>query len=589
MKRMTASLLKFGFVILLTSVFTVGIGGIDGTKGKDGQTFLQGGSNDSLLGNYLSGRFARSQRDVDTAADYYQRALRKDPSNEVILEQAFLMAITNGGWKDARFHAQELIIKNPNHRIAQIFLGLDAFTKNQLKQSKGHFDAVGKGQIVELITALAKAWTLSAEKKVSEARTTLNNKNAPEWAKFYRSYHQALIADLGGQRKIAEGIFDRLYQRDPRSLRIAVAYSRHLARRGIRKKAARILDQHIRQTRPHPESTALLADIRAGKKIERLVSNPRDGMAEIFYGLGEALTIEGGVEYGLIYLRLGLFMEPDFPLIYSAIGQVYEQAEKYELAIDAYKKVSRNSPIWKQVQISKAFALNSDERLDEARTLLIDLSEQHATDIAPLQALGNILRSRMKFEEAEKYFTRAINLIKTPKREHWSYYYARGVCFDRMKKWDNAEADFQQALKLDGDQPLVLNYLGYSWVDKNRNLKQAIALIEKAVKIRPRDGYFVDSLGWAHYRLGNFKEAVDQLEKAVQLRPEDPVINDHLGDAFWKVGRRLEARYQWLLSLSLKPEKEVADQINQKLANGLRAQPKTKEAKVEEQEGQPKN
>ena len=260
-------MLKFGFVIFLTSVFTVGIGGIDGTKGKDGRTLLQGGTNDSLLGNYLSGRFARSQRDVDTAADYYQRALRKDPSNEVILEQAFLMAITNGGWKDARFHAQELIIKNPNHRIARIFLGLDAFTNDQFKQSKEHFDAVGKGQIVELITALARAWTLSAEKQVTKARATLNNKNAPEWAKFYRSYHQALIADLGGQRKVAEGIFDRLYQRDPRSLRIAVAYSRHLARRGIRKKAARILDQHIRQTRAHPESTALLADIRAGKKI----------------------------------------------------------------------------------------------------------------------------------------------------------------------------------------------------------------------------------------------------------------------------------------------------------------------------------
>ena len=116
---------------------------------------------------------------------------------------------------------------------------------------------------------------------------------------------------------------------------------------------------------------------------------------------------------------------------------------------------------------------------------------------------------------------------------------------------------------------MVLNYLGYSWIDQNRNLKQGLALIEKAVKQKPDDGYIVDSLGWAHYRMGNYKEAVKHLERAVELRPEDPVLNDHLGDAYWRVRREREARFQWDQALTLKPEPEDADKIKKKLQKGL--------------------
>ena len=140
--------------------------------------------------------------------------------------------------------------------------------------------------------------------------------------------------------------------------------------------------------------------------------------------------------------------------------------------------------------------------------------------------------------EAVDYYTRAIALIDKPEKKHWIYYYSRGTCYERLKKWPTAEADLQKALQLSPDQPLVLNYLGYSWIDQNRNLKQGLALIEKAVQLKPDDGYIVDSLGWAHYRLGNYKEAVKHLERAVELRPEDPVLNDHLGDAYWRVGPR---------------------------------------------------
>jgi Flp pilus assembly protein TadD len=187
------------------------------------------------------------------------------------------------------------------------------------------------------------------------------------------------------------------------------------------------------------------------------------------------------------------------------------------------------------------------------------------------------------------YYSRAIALIDKPEAKHWSYYYARGTCYERIKKWPLAEADLQKALQLSPDQALVLNYLGYSWIDQNRNLKQGLALIEKAVRQKPDDGYIVDSLGWAYFRLHNFKEAAKHLERAVELRPEDPVLNDHLGDAYWRVGREREARFQWEQALTLKPEPEDAEKIKRKLQKGLPApvqarQPKrTKEVQGRDQ------
>ena len=155
----------------------------------------------------------------------------------------------------------------------------------------------------------------------------------------------------------------------------------------------------------------------------------------------------------------------------------------------------------------------------------------------------------------------------------------RGIAFERIGAWPKAESDFLRALELEPDQPLVLNYLGYSWVEQMNNLDEARTMIEKAVELRPDDGYIVDSLGWVEYRLGDYEEAVRQLERAVALQAGDPVINDHLGDAYWQVGRLHEARFQWRRVLTLGPDDELADKVRRKLADGLSAGAEAEDAR----------
>jgi Flp pilus assembly protein TadD len=268
------------------------------------------------------------------------------------------------------------------------------------------------------------------------------------------------------------------------------------------------------------------------------------------------------------------------------LANAYESAHRYEDAIATYQRVPEGTPLRSEIEIRKAFDLNSLDKVDEAKVILDKLATEDSKDVKPLDALGSIMRVRKRYAEAVDYYTRALKLVREPGKRHWSLYYSRGTCYERLKDWPPAEADLQQALKLFPDQPMVLNYLGYSWVDQNRNLKEGMALIEKAVALKPDDGYIVDSLGWAHFKLGNFKEAVRFLERAVELKPEDPVLNDHLGDALWQVGREREARFQWDQALTLEPEPEEVEKIKKKLVEGL--PPSVQARAVRETPGKPK-
>ena len=533
---------------------------------------------DTLLGNYLSGRVARGSHDTLAAAEYYSKALAGDPENELILEQAFLLETAAAHWDRAIELAKELVKVEPSHRIAQFLLGIEAFKDGDYKEADEHFAAARQGPIADLTSTLAKAWVEEAEGKHSEAFVTLDSLSSADWAQYYQRYHRALIADVAGRHQLARQSYAQAFKRSPTTLRVADAYARHAVNAKDRKLAADTIKEHIAKTAPHPLSEALLAQIENGETPALMAVNPTDGLAEVFYGIGDALAGEGGLDMGIVFLQFALYLKPDFPLAYVALAEAYEIGKKYDAEIAAFDRIPKDSPLWTNVQIQKGFALNSLEKVDESKALLKELIARDPKDIRPLDALGNILRSHERYAEANEYYSRAVALIDKPAKENWALYYSRGVCNERLKDWPAAEADFKQALELAPEESLVLNYLGYSWVDQGMNLKQAMDYIRKAVKLKPDDGYYVDSLGWAYFRLGNMPAAVEHLERAVELRPDDPIINDHLGDAYWRIGRTLEAKYQWEQALSLEPEPEQVKTLNEKIASGLEDTAATKAA-----------
>jgi tetratricopeptide (TPR) repeat protein len=525
----------------------------------------------SLLGSYMAGRVARAEQDIAAAASFYGDALKRDPGNDVLMAQTFEMEAMEGNWPQAEALAVSLAKAKPDYRMARILLGLRALKADRFDEADEHFKSTAVNPVGELTANVARAWIQQAAGKSKEALDLLEQPKQPEWAlRFYR-YHKAMLLDVAGRTSDARIAYERMYKGDPVTLRSSLAFAQHASNSGDQKGALTILKTNLEKAKGdgHPTIKALAQQIEANEVSELLVSNAKQGMAEMLFGLGEALTSEGGIGPGAMYLQFALYVEPKMPFALATLANVYESTKKYEQAIAAYDRVPKGGPLENAIEIRKALNLSSLEKIDDAKQLLETVAKRDPSDLKPLDALGSIMRSQKRYEEAVTYYTRAINLIGKPDVRHWSYYYSRGTSFERLKKWNQAEADLQTALKLQPEQPLILNYLGYTWIDQNRNLKQGMALIEKAVRLKPDDGYIVDSLGWAHFRQNNFKEAVRWLERAVEIRPEDPVLNDHLGDALWRVGREREARFQWEQAMTLKPEPEDAEKIEKKIKSGL--------------------
>jgi tetratricopeptide (TPR) repeat protein len=557
-------------IVLLTTAFLLSFASLHETFAADNAA-EDADTMHSLLGSYLAANFAKSENDPASATAFYRNALSLDPGSEVLLEQAFQTEASEADWRRAVPLAEELIAKDPTNRMAHLVLGLDYFKKRDYKKAEKEFEAASDGLIGELTSALARAWTVVAEGDSERALKILKLPKQAEGAQYYLNYHAALIADVAGNKREAAATFERGHKEHGRILRTALAYARHAAHDGDTKLAKSILDGLT--DRNDDEQPAIVRELRdeikQGKNISLLVSNADEGMAEVFYGLGELLTNEGGVSMGTLYLQMALYVKPDHVPALVALAGAYETAHRFDDAVAIYNRIGDDTPLQPEIAIRKAFDLNSLDKVDEAKAILDKLATARPKDIKPLDALGTIMRSRKRYAEAVDYYNRAIALVPHPSKEHWSLFYSRGTSYERLKNWPPAEADLQKALKLFPDQPMVLNYLGYSWVDQNRHLKEGMSLIEKAVALKPDDGYIVDSLGWAHFKLGDYKEAVRFLERAVELKPEDPVLNDHLGDALWKVGREREARFQWDQALTLDPEPEDAEKIKKKLTEGL--------------------
>ena len=605
----------------------------------------------SLFGNYLSGRLATRQREMGAAAGFYERALEKDPDNDNLIKQALRAEVATAHWSRARQLAEQVITVEKGHRLARLLLGISAFKDGKYDDARLHFDKASNGPIGELGSALASAWSYAAEDDENGAFKALAQLKKAKWAKFYRLYQRALIADVLGSEKEARKAYGELFEEDRRTLRLALGYAEHAARHENFKLARSIMDRHVNSVAVlHPLARAELSDVHKNEAPQRLVRNATDGLAEVFFSLGEALTSEGGLDIGAIYLQFALYIRPDFPMALMTLGSVYEATRRYDEAIATYHRISSSSPLYFNGEIRRALNLDQQEKFEDARDSLSKLVDRFEPEVAQtpvldevgrikqiqtqlaalglyegeidgvwgpaaraatmafqrrqslgvdgvvgpvteaalglatqsteevfkreralraLLTLGTVFRRKEKFREAANVYTRAIALIEKPEKKHWRYFYSRGVSYERMKDWPKAEADLEKAMELNPDQPLVLNYLGYSWVDQNLHLTKAMALIKKAVRLKPDDGYIVDSLGWAYYRQGNFEEATKYLERAVELLPEDPTINDHLGDAYWHVGRLLEARYQWRQALGLEPEPKDAILIRRKLERGL--------------------
>jgi tetratricopeptide (TPR) repeat protein len=526
-------------------------------------------AHDTASGSYLAARHAGIDRDSSTAAAYYLNVLKSDPRNADLLSRTFLSVLTSGDIDEAGKLADRLVALDHNDRMARLVIGMRALKQRQYAAARQNFTQSVRGPVTDLTAALLAAWAQSGAGDVRGSIDTLDKLAGPDWYAIFKDLHAGLILDLANNKKEAGKRYERAYKADPMALRSVEAYGRYLSRTGGKDEALKVYKEFDKVVVDHPIIVEESKEVAAGDKLPPLVDSPQTGAAEALYEVGSSIGRRGGEDLALVYLQLALYLEPTHSMALLSLADLYESLKKPDLAIAIYDRIAPSSPLHRNAEIQIASDLDTLDRTDEAKKRLERLIADHPKDTEAIMALGNILRGRKDFAACADVYSKAIANVPKPEKSNWVMFYFRGICYERSHQWPLAEADLKKALELYPDQPLVLNYLGYSWIDQGVNLDEGMKMIRRAVEQRPDDGYIVDSLGWANYRINNYDEAVKDLERAVELKPEDPTINDHLGDAYWRVGRVLEARFQWSHAKDLKPEPEDLPKIEEKLKAGL--------------------
>jgi tetratricopeptide (TPR) repeat protein len=521
------------------------------------------------FGAYLAGRHAQQIRDYQAAAAWFEDALRADPHAPELITRTFLMEVSEGHFDRARALAESELKFDSNDAIAELVLLIERVQNGDRAGAINRADALPEDGVHRFVRPLARAWTHVAVGDIAGADAALQ-----EFDKFngfapLKQFQLGLIYDFAGRADLAEENFKKALDASGQlNWRLTDAMANFYQRHGREDEAEALYRRFVEDNAGSELAESVLASRPAGPQPP-LIGSAKDGLAEALFDLASVVNQPETLDLALLYARCALELRPHMVLAQLLLADVLSAENKPEASLAILAGIPRTSPYWWSARLRVAANLEMLDRTDEAITQLKEMAAEAPTRAGADMQLGDLLRGKKRFTEAVDAYDEAIRRSEAagmPAR--WALYYSRGIALERSGQWNRAEADLRHALELKPDQPLVLNYLGYSWIDRGENLERGLKMIEKAVELRPEDGYIVDSLGWAHYRLGDYSSAVQYLEKAIELVPEDPTINDHLGDAYWQSGRPVEARYQWRRALQFGPQDDEIKPIQAKLDGG---------------------
>ncbi|MCI9866325.1 tetratricopeptide repeat protein [Rhizobium skierniewicense] len=531
----------------------------------------------TFSGAFLAARTADVDQDFKTAITLYQKALEFDTANVEIRQRLMIAQLLSGDFDAGAKIADSLKGDSSVERVTTIIRALAAIKDKEFSGAEKVLKYTGPNDLDRMVNTLLTAWARAGAGKSKEALALVNGMKGPGWISIFQKYHAGAIALVAGNMEAArKSLNDAVADREGGAtatdtyMRAVMALARLEANVGNKQKALDTIAVGDTFAPNYAPLKALRESIERGEKPQQQVQTPIEGAAAVMFSIAGALNREGAEEIVTLYLQTSRALDPKSADTLILLGGLAEAQKQPDRAIAFYREVPLDSPMHRISELQLGLTLAQTDKVEEARKHLKSLLDSDPSDIRSYLAYGSVLSDAKDYKAMAANYDKAVEVIgAVPKKSDWTIFFQRAIAYERLKQWDKAEPNFKRALELNPEQPQVLNYLGYSWVDKNMNLDQAIGMIRRAVELRPNDGYIVDSLGWAHFRLGAFDEAVEELERAIELRAGDPTINDHLGDAYWRVGRKIEAVYQWNRALIGESEEVDKSKVKEKIANGL--------------------
>lgn len=526
-----------------------------------------------LAGPYLAARTAALNEDFTAAADYYRRALQQGEDNPYLVDSTLVASVSAGDFDQAVALAARLMESGHATDLSRLVSAVALVKTEDWQALLDLLAASPQPQMGQqkLLDGMMRAWADLGSGRATDALADFQALEAIPGAAGIARYHLALAKAKVGDFEGAEALLSQ--GRIATHILGLHARAEILAQLDQRDAAIRLIEE-TPGTENEPSLLRLVERLKSGEPITfDQIRDPRDGIAQSFLTFADALaTSEEPSPLALIHARLAGYLVPDMGEARLMVAQMLMSMEQYDAAereFDALRDLGDMRPI---AELSRIDTLARAERMADAEKAALSLTEARPEFPQGWIALGDLLRQQEKFTDSIPPYDRALTLIGDDRDGRWYPLFSRGISYERSGQFPKAVADFREALEIRPDQASVLNYLGYSYVDRGENLDEGLKLIERAVARAPNDAYIQDSLAWAYYRLGRYAEAVPPMERAARDMSDDPLINDHLGDIYWKVGRKREAEIQWKRALSLGPETPAETfRVRAKLGRGLDA------------------
>ena len=512
-------------------------------------------------GPYIAARQASIAHDYEFAVEYFSRALVQSPLDVVLREQAMSAFLAVGDVSKAQKLAKALSSEPNSHPLAGILLLTQSFQTENYKAALAQLESTSVAGAA--VDDLLKGWALMGLGRVGDALKSFDTASKEQGMRSFGLYQKALAFSLVGDFESAEAISSVKDQ-----TLVAVSFRASLARAQILVQLDRSIDainflSDLYGEDAGQEVRAMIAQLQAGAAVDfDVVRSGSEGAGEVLFFLALALQNGEGNDGLLLYTRLASYLAPNNVNALLLSAKLLEGLGNYGLAIEAYDAVPRSHPAFVSAELGRAQALSKIGKIEMGIEVLAQLAESFPNLRQVHATLGEFLRQDGQYERAIVSYDIAIDMIDHSMPEHWYVHYVRGIAHDRLGSWELGLRDFDRALSLSPNQFQVLNYVGYSLVERGERLEEALSMIERAVVAQPKAGYILDSLGWAQFRLGYYEGAIVHMERAVELMATDPVVNNHLGDVYWAVGRKTEARFQWLRALSFVTEATGSEDIN---------------------------
>ena len=526
----------------------------------------------TLSGRYLAARVAEQDHDYENGAAQLDPALVQNPNDADLVYAAFRLRLYAGRFDAAVLLAPSVLQAKPGDGFANLVLAVQQIKKGDYRGAETQLGRIGSENQLGPLKDYVLAWLKAGEKDYSAARQLLSKLKpaAGERAQSPALVIDAQIDEMAGDRAAAETKYRRALELDPGGLRIVVSVTDGLRRLGKNGDAQALLKAYADKYGDSVVLDGLLAPNLPTPKPPSAAL----GIADIMYDISGILSADPRnqrTDLALIFGQLSVELNPAHDFAWLMISGIYEQFQVLPQEVKALGKIGPASPLYWQARLRIATLDAQDNRFDKAVTQLKALIAERTDRIDAALALAELMRGKERFADAVSAYDTAVSRLKKPDERYWPIYFGRGISQERVKQWPKAEADMKKALELSPDQPYVLNYLGYSWIDQGINLDEGMKMLKRATELRPDDGAVTDSVGWAYYRLGQFNDAVEWLERASEQKGDDATVVEHLGDAYWHVGRKREARFEWERALNQKPEKDRISVLKDKLANGMNA------------------